>query len=440
MALLVGCTLLAAALTHILPAGEYARHADPVTGREVVVAGTYHRVTPSPVSAFGAVVALPKGMQAAGSVIFFIFLIGGAFGVVERTGALHDGIDRLAARLGSRGMLAILIVCLAFAAGGALENMQEEIIAVMPALLLLTRRLGLDAETAAAASVGSAVVGSALSPINPFQVGIAQHVVQLPALSGSTFRLAVMAIGLGFWISVVVRRAERIRRPELASGPARDATQPERRRGAMVLIVVLLTFVIFVYGVMALGWDFDQEAALFAVMGVAAGVVGGLGLRGTVEAFIDGFRSMTYAAILVGLARAISVVLEQGRIIDTIISALSTPLTSLPPSAAALGMMGAHAALHVPVPSVSGQAVLALPVFAPLADLLGVSRQVAVLAYQYGAGFMEMLTPTNGALVAVLAAAGVEWDCWVRTYGAAIAGMFVLGAIAVTVAVAIGVH
>jgi uncharacterized ion transporter superfamily protein YfcC len=454
LVLLVGCALLAAALSYVLPAGQYDRQDDPATGRRVVVAGTYHHVPPSPVGPFQAFVAIPRGIIDAAAVVAFVFLVGGAFGVVDQTGALHDGIDYLVRRLGPRGLLAIPLVCLAFAAGGAFENMQEEIIALIPALLVLTRRLGFDAMTAAEVSVGSAAIGSAFSPINPFQVLIAQKVAHLPQLSGGTYRTVFLAVALALWITAVTRHAARSRSnppttpstptptpSSLSTAPSTpSSTTKISPRAACILTLVLLTFAVFVYGVAALQWDFDQEAALFLVMGILAGLIGRLGITGTANAFIEGFRSMAFAALLIGFARAISVVMEEGRIIDTVVHGLSTPLTGLPVSLAALGMMAVQLLIHVPVPSVSGQAVLTLPVFVPLADLVHLQRQVAVLSYQYGAGLCELITPTNGALMAILAAAGVRYDQWIRSIVWPFAALLLLGALAIILAVATGLQ
>jgi uncharacterized ion transporter superfamily protein YfcC len=383
-------------------------------------------------------VAIPDGIIDAASVIAFVFLVGGAFGVVDKTGALRDGIDWLVRRLGDRGIVAIPIVCLAFAAGGAFENMQEEIIAIVPALLVLTQRLGFDALTVAEMSVGSAAVGSAFSPMNPFQVLIGQKVAGVPQFSGAEFRGIFLALALLLWIAGTMRHARRIRVAAARAERGPDS-QPFGFRGRAVLGIVLLTFAVFAWGVAKLHWDFDQEAALFFVMGAVVGIVGGLGVTGTAEAFVEGFRSMAYAALLIGFARSISVVMEQGLIIDTVVNGLASQLSGLPTAIAAVGMMAAQAAIHVPVPSVSGQAVLTLPVFAPVADLLHMSRQVAVLAYQYGAGMCELMTPTNGALMAILAAAGVRYDEWIRGAGVMLALVTALGAGAVVLAVALGV-
>jgi uncharacterized ion transporter superfamily protein YfcC len=437
MTLLTAGIFAAALGSHILPAGEYDRRTDPATGRTVVVAGTFHRVEARPVGAFEALVAIPQGLADAASVVFLVFLVGGAFTVVDETGALRQAVGWLVRRIQTREALVIPIVSLTFAAGGALENMSEEIIALVPVLILVTRRLGFDAVTAAAISVGAAAVGASFSPVNPFQAQIAQKLAGLPLLSGAGFRAIVMALALAVWIWGTWRHAVRTRRPPEAADPQSAVTLDPRR--ATVLALVLATFGVFLYGVMRLGWDFDQMSALFFAMGVAAGLIGGLGFAGTAQAFVTGFSSMAYAAMLIGFARAIFVVLDHGRIIDTIVNALTIPLQSLPVIASAIGMEAVQAALHGPVPSVSGQAVLTMPVLVPMSDLIGLSRQVTVLAYQYGAGLTEMITPTNGTLMAVTAAMAVRYDEWLKFAVPLYASLLLLGALAIIAAIVIGV-
>jgi len=213
LTLLCGCILLAAAASHVLPPGQYDRRDDPATGRKVVVAGTYHSVAPHPVGPFQALVAIPRGMADAAAVIFFVFLIGGAFTVVDETGALRQGVDWLVRRFGHSEALVVPAASLAFALGGVLDNMKEEIIALVPVMLLLARRLGYRPVVAVAMSLGAAAVGAAFSPINPFQVGIAQQLAQLPLLSGWLFRIAFLAAALGIWIWGTWRYAARTRTP-----------------------------------------------------------------------------------------------------------------------------------------------------------------------------------------------------------------------------------
>jgi uncharacterized ion transporter superfamily protein YfcC len=194
-----------------------------------------------------------------------------------------------------------------------------------------------------------------------------------------------------------------------------------------------------VIGVLKYHWDFDQLSAVFFLMGVVAGLLGGLKLSGTAEAFADGLRSMAFAALLIGFARGIYVVLEEGRVVDTIVQGVFTPIADLPVAVSALAMMAAQTLIHVPVPSTSGQAVLTLPLLVPLSDLIGLSRQVTVLAYQYGAGLCELITPTNGALMAMLAASGVRYEEWLRFAGMLFGALLVLAAVAIGVGVAAGV-
>ena len=195
---------------------------------------------------------------------------------------------------------------------------------------------------------------------------------------------------------------------------------------------------VFVVGVLRWEWDFDQMSALFFAMGVAAGLIGKLGLEGTAEAYVDGFRSMAYAALIIGFARAIYVVMDQGHIVDTIVRALFAPVAELPVTLTAFGMMVAHALLHVPVPSTSGQAVLTMPLLVPLSDLLGLSRQVTVLAYQFGVGLVDLVNPTNGALLAMVAAVGVRLEEWWKFALPIMLLLAALAAAALAAAVAIG--
>ncbi|HKT61716.1 MAG TPA: hypothetical protein VJQ46_16785 [Gemmatimonadales bacterium] len=442
--LLVLCIILAAVLTWVLPAGEYERREDSETGRRVVVAGTYHQVPASPVDAFGTLVAIPKGMEDAASIIFYVFLVGGAFAVVERTGALARLVEWLVRRLAGRGIWAIPIVGFAFAWGGILIQMQEELIAFVPVLLLLVRRLGFNALTAVAMSLGAAAVGASFSFINPFQVGIAQKLAELRPVSGWEFRSVVLTLAWVIWIGGTMRFARRSRTAPESIAPSprgAEASAPAAGwRQMAVLGLVIVTFVLFVFGVTRLGWDFDQLSALFFLMGVAAGLVGGLGLGGTADGYVEGFRSMAFAGLLIGFARAIFIVLDEGHVVDTIVHGLLTPIAALPTTLSAIGMMGFHALVHLPVPSTSGQAVLTMPLLVPLSDLIGLSRQVTVLAYQYGAGLCELVTPTNGALMAMIAASGVRYEEWLRFVLPIVGALVALAALGLGAAVVTGLR
>ena len=409
--LLLGAIAVAAALTWVLPAGEYERRDDPSTGRRVAVPGTYHRVEAAPIGPFRAVMAVPRGFAAGIDVIMTILIVGAAWVVVDRLGTLRVIVGAIVRRFTGRGLMAIPVIALFFAMGGALENMQEEIIPLIPVLLILGRGIGVDAVTVVAMSAGAAMVGSAFGPTNPFQAGIALKLAELPPLAGGGLRFATLVIGFAIWVAWTMRHAARHPLPiEHVAGDGRRLTS----RDLVIVACLLLPLAMYLYGVMRLSWGFDELSAAFLVGGVAAALIGGLGITGTVKTFLEGMQVMLPAASLVALARSISLVLSDGRVIDTILHALATPLGQLPPVATGVMMIPVHALIHIPVSSVSGQAALTMPIFVPLGDLVGLSRQAVVFAYQTGAGLMELLTPTNGALMAVLLAAELSFARWVR--------------------------
>ena len=409
--LLLGGIIIAAVLTWFLPAGEFDRREDPATGRTLVVAGTYHRVDPAPVGAMGALLAVPRGLVAGAEVIISILLVGGAFALVEHLGTLARGAQAIVRMFHGRGVWALVPVSLLFGTFGALENMQEEIIALVPVLLVLGRGLGVDAVTMVAASAGSAMVGAAFGPSNPFQAGIALKLAQLPLLSGAGLRLGMLFTGLAIWIALTMRHAFANPAPRSATEVA-DST-PLSGRDLLILVLLLLPLATYVVGVLRFDWGFNELSGLFFIAAIVIGVVGRLGVSGSTAAYLKGMEAMVAASILVGVARGISVVLTDGRVIDTIVQTLASPLMGQPPAVAALLMVPIHAIIHLPVPSVSGQAALTMPILVPLSDLIGLSRQATVLAYQTGAGLSEFIIPTNGPLMAILLAAGVSYTRWV---------------------------
>jgi uncharacterized ion transporter superfamily protein YfcC len=408
--LLLACVAVAVALTWVLPAGTYERRTDPASGRPVVVPGTYARVEPTPVGLMPAIMAVPRGIVAGADVILVVLFVGGAFGLLDATGALGRLVGALIGRT-RQPRVAVVLVCLAFATLGALENMHEEIVALIPVLLVLSRGLGFGAVTALAMSVGSAVVGSAFGPTNPFCSGIALRFAELPALSQPALRLGMFAAAVAIWIAWTLAMASRDDvRPDVASAATGVATG----RDALLLGLVLVPFVPYVIGVLRWDWGFNELSGLFLIAGFAVGLVSGRGLSDTAVAFLKAMEGMLAAGLFIGVARGISVALSDGQVLDTILHGLATPLASVPGVVGPLLMVPMQALLHVPVPSNSGQAVLTMPIMAPLCDLLGRSRDAAVIAYQTGAGLTDMITPSNGALLAMLLGAKVGYGRWLR--------------------------
>ena len=205
-------------------------------------------------------------------------------------------------------------------------------------------------------------------------------------------------------------------------------------RHALILAIIVSPFVAYVYGALKLDWGLNELSGAFLIAGLVAGLVGGFGVTKTVETYLDGMMSVLSAASMVGIARTISLVLDDGHVVDTILHALVTPLARVPSFVAVLLMVPFQALVHIAVPSVSGQAVLTMPLFAPIADLLGFSREAVVFAYQTGAGLMEMVSPTNGALMAVLLASAVPLQRWLRFAAVGVAVLVAIGVVAAALA------
>lgn len=435
--IVVAFILVAGTLTYIIPKGQYQRVLDPNTNREVVVPGSYKIVDAENLTPFEILTCIPRGIINGGEVVVLIFLVGGCLSIVERTGALKEGVARLSSKLNGKEEFALVLVGLLFAVGGATSGLQEEIIPLIPILLVLTRNLGYPPMVTIAISYGAAVIGSTFSPVNAFGVVIAQKVADVPFLSGGVFRMVTFVIAFALWMLLVIRYGNKNRIGK-NSGES-PVTMRLSNAHTVILFIVMLAFALLIYGMLSLGWGFNQISAEFFVVAILVGLIGGLGINKTFIAYAEGFKELTFAAMIVGLAYGISLVLKEGLIIDTIIYALFTPLEHVPPMISAIGMMGSQAALHLVVPSYSGQAVLTMPILAPLSDLIGLSRDVCVMAFQFGAVLMDMIIPTNGALMAVIGLAGISYDEWFAFVMKRLMLFFIFCAVVLVLAIGVGV-
>lgn len=436
LVIMIGFILLSAILTYIIPQGQYERITNPETNQVTVVPGSYKLVDAEPVSILKTMLSIPEGIVDRADLIALILLIGGCFYIIEKTGALKEGITYLTVKLDGKEEIVLILVSLIFLIAGALMGLQEEIIAMMPVLLYLTSRLGYNAFVAIAISFGSAILGASFSPINPFAVVIAQKETGLEFLSGSEFRLIVMFIAFVIWMFMIIRYANKNKIEKLVE--TNELVEKVSIRSIIILTLVGIAFVILIIGMMKYNWGFNEMSAEFFTLGILVGLIGKLGMNGTIETYIDGFKELVFAAMIVGFASSISIILKQGMIIDSIIYGLFTPMQYLPKSLAAVSMMVSQSALHFPVSSYSGQAILTMPILAPLSDLIGISRQVCVLAYQYGAVMTDLIYPTQGALMAIIAIAGIPFDKWFKFIFKFTLVILGVGAIAIVIAVFIG--
>lgn len=406
----VGFILIAGILTYIIPKGKFDRTIDPATNREIVVQGSYKTIEAENLSPFDIVLCIPKGIIAGAEVIALIFLVGGCFYIIEKTEALKQGVTYLALKMKGKEEITLILTALFFAMGGGLQGLQEEIIPLIPILIVLGKRLGYKPIVMIAISYGAAVIGATFIPLNPFGTVLAQKLASVPFLSGGIFRLITFIIGFSLWMLMVIRYANKNKiEKQVEPMSASVLISPQNK---IILCLTLLASVVLVYGFLTWGWSLNEISAEFFILGVASGFIGKLGINETFKVYGEGMKEMTFAAMIIGLAHGIAIVLKEGVIIDSIIYGLFTPLQNLPTSLSAIGMMVSHSFFHIAVPSYSGHAVLTMPILVPLSDLIGLSREVCILAFQFGAILMDLLIPTNGALMAVIAIAGIPFNEW----------------------------
>lgn len=433
--IIIGGILLGWTLTYIIPQGSYERIEDLETGTTTVVANSYEQIQGERLSAFDMMLTIPRGIAETADVVILILLLGGCFYVIERTGALSQGLHKLVQLLKGKEMLSLVLVSFLFTAGGVSIGMQEEVIAMTPVLLIFGKSMGFDTYTTVSMSYGSTVIGSTFSPSNPFGVIVAQQEADIPLLSGSGFRLIVLSIAFLIWIMYLIRYSNKHRCEKLET-TVFDGKMAVNSK--IILSLLCLVFVIVTYGLLQWDWGYMEISAAFFALGIISGLLGKLGTNGTGEAFIAGFKEMIFAAMIIGLANSISMVLKEGMIIDSIVYGLFGPLKYLSASVSGVLMMVSQAILHLPIPSYTSQAILTMPILVPLSDLIGLSRQTCVLAYQYGAIIGDMFVPTNGALMAILAISGIPYNKWLGFAWKPTVIMLLVGAISILIAVYTG--
>lgn len=394
-AILFSLIVIAAIATWIIPAGQYDRVENPNTHKMTVVPDSFKYVEPSPVGFFDTFVAVQKGMVDAASIIFFIFIIYGSIYVVIKTGALDAAIYFLINRFRGKEQFVIPITMFAFGLGGAVFGMSEETLGFIPLVVSLAIALGYDAVVGMSmVSLGSNT-GFSAAFLNPFTIGVAQGIADLPLYSGLGFRILNFIVFEAIAIWWTLRYALKVKENPSASlvndidysNFKIDADKAEKEftgRQKVILLLVGVTIAVLIYGVLKLGWYIDELAGLFLIMGIACGIVGGFSSSKIAEYFMEGCKEIVSGAFAVGLGRGILIVMNQARITDTIVHALSQPLMSLPKWIAAEGMLFVQTLISFLIPSGSGMAAVTMPIMAPLADVLNITRQTAVLAYQYG--------------------------------------------------------
>lgn len=445
--------ILMSVLTYIVPSGEFQREMMD-NGRIGVIPGSFSYVEKTQdmtVSLWDLFRAIPVGMVKAGSVMMIVFLAGGMFKVLEETKVIENSIGITIKKIEEKNIskhVTLVILTFVFGFFGAAVG-YENLIPFVPLGVMVALGLGYDLMVGAGVVIGGLSVGFATSPINPYTVGVAHAIADLPTFSGMGLRTMYSLTALVVLSHHLIRYVKKIEKDpskSIVKGISTVGLQIDKGkinsygldgRGKLILAIFLSFIVVVVFGVIKFKWYLTEISALFVLYAIIIGFVGKFDSEKIVNTFIKGSSEIVGGALIIGFARAIQVILTQGKIGDTIINSLAAPLQNFPPTVSAILMTLVQGVINFFIPSGSGQAMATMPIIIPLSDIIGVNRQIAILAFQIGDGLINMVVPTLGGLLAMLALARVPFDKWVRFIFTLVIKLFLVGWIFIGIATAI---
>jgi len=441
--LLLVLVFICGVLTYLIPAGQYDMM--EVDGREVVDSATYHQIEQTPVTPMGMLTSITRGLQESAQIIFFIFIVGGAIAVIQSTGAIEAAIGKVAIGLKGRDILIVPISVLLFGLGGAIFGMGEETIPLVPIFVSLCIAMGYDSITGAALILCGGAIGFAGEMMNPFALQVAQGIAGLPALSGMWYRAIIFTTFLIVTVLWIMRYARKVKaNPTLSSMYEIDKKRedvlnledlpPFGAREKAIIAVFFAAIAIMVFGVIKWGWYMDEISAVFLAASIICAFIGKVGFNKYAAELGKGMADICSGALVVGFARAIVIVLEDGNILHVVLHSAAGLLETLPAALSALGMYVFQCLLNFVIVSGSGQAAVTMPIMAPLADLVDVTRQTAVVAFSIGNGLSNILTPVSGVLMASLALAKIPWEKFAKWLLPLIGIQYLIGAVFVIIA------
>ena len=424
--ILVSIAAIFAILTWIMPAGLYDRVLDPATDREIVDPNSFHYVEKTPIGFIEFISSYTSGFENAAGMIFMTLVVGGTFGIINELGIIPAALAAILKKFNSKQDMAIPFLIFIFAAFDTFMGAPELCMIFLPMILPLILNLGFDTMTAVAIVICGNCVGYTAGLGNPFTTIIAQKICQLPLYSGMWYRAIVFVVFFTATSLYVLRYARKVRRDPKSSLTyeadlerraqktefAQDAKLSSRGKLAALFIVVCFCFNIF--GVIRLGWDIAQMTGLFLLMSAGSGVIAGHSFSQTCRMFVSGAKDILQGALVMCFARTIAVIMTNSNTLDIIVHTLAEFASAFPPAIAILGIWIAGTLINFPINSGSGQMTAIMPIMSPLADLLHVSKQGAVLAAQFGDGWTNTLWPTNASYMATMAVAKVSWVDWIK--------------------------
>lgn len=450
--ILLGCFVLAAALlTHFIPAGSFERTMIEGVSKPVVVPGTYHSVASNPTSISTLLGSVNQGLVDAGMIIFLVFAATGTFAIFQSTGAFNNGIGVMLKKLEKSKIpdaFVLLLMVFLFSFLGYVSG-PDGLIPFTLVACMISVGLGYDLAVGLALILAGSGVGFSMSAINAAVVGTPQSIVGLPIFSGAGFRTVMWVVEtlvVGGIIILYGNRVKKNREKSICKGVDTKGLALEGeledfkldKSQGMVLVIFLFMCIMMVVGSLKFGWYLNEIGGLNIVCGIVAGLVGRKRLRETIDIFVKGAATTAGVALLIGLARAIQVIFENASVLDTIIQNLSGPLSTLSPSVAAIFISVITAVVHIFITSGSGLSVAMMPILGPLGQIVGLTAQTTVLAFQMGGSALNMITPTLGSTMAMCGMSRVPFSKWFK-FGLQIAiPVFLVAWIFILIAVKIG--
>ncbi len=408
--------VLCAVLTWFVPGGQYAAADDGTLSYQEVGS------VPQTWQVFSAIYI---GFVKQAGIIIFILVVGGAFWLLNATGAIDAGIRLLIARIGTKDKAVLVTLTLLFSFGGAVFGMSEEAIPFVGIVVPLVVSMGYDAIMGLLVVYVASNIGFSSAFLNPFTVGIAQGMADLPPFSGMGYRIFCWTFLTALLCLFVVFYAKKTRK----ASHERTQVMADKltSRQAWILVVLFLTVAALIVGVTLWGWYMPEITGLFLAMGILCGIIAGFNANRIADELIAGARDILSAALVVGFATGIVIILQDGKIVDSILHGMQESLSGTGEASSLTAMYGIQAVINFLIPSATAKAAITIPIMAPFSDLVGVSRQAMVLAFQFGDGFTNMITPTSGVLMAALAMARVPYEKWVKWIWKGVVVLLVLG-------------
>lgn len=438
--------LLCTVVSYFVTPGAYDR--ETVNGVTRVVAGSYHSVERTPVGFFQMMLTIPNGLTATASMMFAVMIIGGVVEIYNKTGVIGAGINSVLRIKGLNSQLVIAIVMILFFFIGGILGWSEHIIPFVPIVISLALSLGYDSLVGMAISGFACLIAFAVAPFNPFTVGTSHTIAELPMYSGWELRIIALCCVCALSLFWVLRYAKKIKADPSKSlvadvdttslkldMPADDKLDTAK---ILSLVVLAIAFAFTIYGMLNLGWSYPEMSAVFLVAGILAAILNRVSPTDTVNLILDGMRGAMAGALIIGAARAVQLTMTAGGLIDPLVHGLSSLLTNASSFVTTVGMFIMNFFINALIPSGSGQATAVMPIMVPLADMLGITRQTAVLAFQFGDGISNTFWFTNGTLLIYLGLAKVPLKSWYKFILPLHAIFFVLQVVFLFIALQIG--